>query len=106
DRIREVAAAQLLAPRRRLLHRQVGEAIEAVHAEDLEPHYAALGAHYREGEVWDRAASYLGKAGKTALTRFGFREAAAYFEQALAALTHLPETRETREQAIDLRFDL
>ena len=106
ERVRAVVYDRLLPPRRKLLHRQVGEAIETVHAEDLEPHYAALGAHYREGEVWDRAASYLGKAGKTALTRFGFREAAAYFEQALAALTHLPETRETREQAIDLRFDL
>jgi hypothetical protein len=28
------------------------------------------------------------------------------FEQALAALQHLPETREMLEQAIDLRFDL
>ena len=28
------------------------------------------------------------------------------FEQALTALGHLPETRETLEQAIDLRFDL
>jgi tetratricopeptide (TPR) repeat protein len=30
----------------------------------------------------------------------------AYFEQALIALSHLPETRETTEQAIDVRFDL
>ena len=30
----------------------------------------------------------------------------AYFEQALAALAHLPERRDTLEQAIDLRFDL
>ena len=30
----------------------------------------------------------------------------AYFEQALAALAHLPETRATVERAIDLRFDL
>src|SRR5262249_49957267 len=31
---------------------------------------------------------------------------AGYFEQALSALPHLPETRATREQAIDLRFAL
>jgi tetratricopeptide (TPR) repeat protein len=30
----------------------------------------------------------------------------SYFEEALAALAHRPETRETVEQAIDLRFDL
>jgi tetratricopeptide (TPR) repeat protein len=34
------------------------------------------------------------------------REAVACFEQALGALKHLPETRETKEQAIDLRLDL
>ena len=34
------------------------------------------------------------------------REAVGYFEQALIALQHLPETRDTREQAIDLRLAL
>jgi DNA-binding NtrC family response regulator/predicted ATPase len=34
------------------------------------------------------------------------REAASAFEQALAALQHLSDSRATREQAIDLRFDL
>jgi tetratricopeptide (TPR) repeat protein len=34
------------------------------------------------------------------------REATACFEQALEALAHLPDRRDTREQAIDLRFDL
>src|SRR5207249_4255770 len=41
-----------------------------------------------------------------ALARSAYREAVAYFEQALGALRHLPETRDTREQAIDLRFAL
>jgi tetratricopeptide (TPR) repeat protein len=34
------------------------------------------------------------------------RDAAAFFEQALAAMPHLPETPATLERAIDLRFDL
>src|SRR5439155_16370331 len=34
------------------------------------------------------------------------REAVGSFEQALSALPHLPETRDTREQAIDLRLAL
>ena len=44
--------------------------------------------------------------GEKALARSAYREAVAYFEQALRALPHLPETRATREQAIDLRLDL
>jgi tetratricopeptide (TPR) repeat protein len=35
-----------------------------------------------------------------------YREAVGYFEQALSALPHLPEQRDTREQAIDLRLAL
>jgi tetratricopeptide (TPR) repeat protein len=38
--------------------------------------------------------------------RSAYREAVAGFEQALGALKHLPESRDTIEHAIDLRFDL
>ena len=50
--------------------------------------------------------AYCRQAGTKALARSALREAVACFEQALAALTHLPESRATQEQAIDLRFDL
>src|SRR5262249_34329564 len=46
------------------------------------------------------------QAGEKALGRSAHREAVGYFEQALSALAHLPETRDTREQAIDLRLAL
>jgi tetratricopeptide (TPR) repeat protein len=56
--------------------------------------------------MWDKAVTYLHQAGAKALERSANREAVSWFEQALVALQHLPETRETLEQAIDLRFDL
>jgi tetratricopeptide (TPR) repeat protein len=56
--------------------------------------------------VWDKAVTYGRQAGVKAVERSALREAAAAFEQALAALQHLPDSRATREQAIDLRFDL
>ena len=40
------------------------------------------------------------------MARSAHHEAVRYFEQALRALPHLPEMRETREQAIDLRLAL
>jgi len=40
------------------------------------------------------------------MARSAHREAVGYFEQALSALSHLPEQRVTREQAIDLRLAL
>jgi DNA-binding SARP family transcriptional activator len=106
DRIREVAYAELLSPRRKLLHRQVAEAFEAVYAGNLEPHHGILGTHYREGEVWNKAALYLEKAGTAALLQTAHREATVLFEQALAALDHLPESRERTERALDLMGSL
>ena len=56
--------------------------------------------------MWGKALTYLRQAGSKADTRSAIREAASYFEQALTALGHLPESRETHEQAIDLHFNL
>ena len=83
DRIRAAAYEELVPPRRKLLHRRVGEAIEALHAADLEPHSVALGVHFRQGEVWDKAVRYLRQAGLQATARSALPEARACFEQAL-----------------------
>ena len=40
------------------------------------------------------------------MARSAHREAVGYFEQALSALAHLPETRDTNTLAIDLRLAL
>lgn len=106
DRIREVAYAQIVAPRRKLLHGLVAKALAEVYAENLEPHYAALGVHYREGGVWEKATLYLHKAGASAVTRSAHREAVEYFNGALETLKHLPENRQAIEQAIAIRLDL
>ncbi|MFQ5684200.1 MAG: BTAD domain-containing putative transcriptional regulator [Candidatus Binatia bacterium] len=106
DRIREVAYDQLLLPQRRRLHAQVARALEGVYAQNLESHYAALGVHYCAGEVWKKAVTYLRQAGTQAVTRSANREATQYFQQALEALKHLPENRQTIEQAIAIRVDL
>ena len=65
-----------------------------------------LAHHALRGEVWDKALAYCRQAGEKALARSANREAVGYFEQALSALQHLPEKRDTREQAIDLRLAL
>src|SRR5262245_44321467 len=65
-----------------------------------------LAHHALRGERWPQAVDYLRQAGAKAAGRSAHREAVGYFQQALAALRHLPENRDTLEQAIDLRFDL
>src|SRR4030095_1628253 len=58
------------------------------------------------GEVWAKALTYCRQAGEKALARSAHSDAAGYFEQALSALTYLPEERDTREEALDLRLAL
>jgi DNA-binding SARP family transcriptional activator len=106
DWVREVVYGALLPIRRQLLHRDVAEALETLYASDLEPHLTALGLHYHGGEVWEKAVTFLQRAGVQAMTRSANREAVGLFEQALAALEHAPDTSETLRQAVDVRFDL
>jgi tetratricopeptide (TPR) repeat protein len=82
------------------------EAIETLHPDRLIEQVERLAHHAARGEVWAKALTYLRQAGAKADARSANREGASYFEQALTALGHLPETRETREQAIDLHFNV
>jgi len=106
DRIREVVYGQLLPPRRALIHRGVAHALEAIHAGSLDAHALALGTHYRDGHVWDKAALHLTRAGMHAAQRYAHRDAVACYEQALSAVEQLPDSRETRELAADAQFNL
>ena len=106
ERVRAVAYAELLGPRRRLLHRRVAEAIESHHARELDPHLLALGIHYREGEVWDKSAAHFTQAGFRALGRAASAESVECFESALDAANRLPETGETLRRGIDIRTAL
>jgi tetratricopeptide (TPR) repeat protein len=63
-----------------------------------------LAHHALRGEVWDKAFLYCREAGERALGRSANREAVAAFEQALLALTHLPERPDTLTAAIDVRI--
>jgi class 3 adenylate cyclase/tetratricopeptide (TPR) repeat protein len=102
----EVTYGTLLQDRRRALHARIVDAIERLHADRLTEHVERLAHHAVRGELWAPAVAYLRRAGARALTRSASLEAVRCFEQALAALRHLPQTRETLAQAIDLRFDL
>ena len=102
----QVAYESLLQERRRSLHARIVEALEALAGERVAEQVERLAHHALRGEVWDKALAYCRQAGEKAMARSAYREAVGYFEQALGALSHLPETRNTREQAIDLRLAL
>ncbi|HSF32322.1 MAG TPA: adenylate/guanylate cyclase domain-containing protein [Candidatus Tectomicrobia bacterium] len=102
----EVAYGNLLQERRRILHVRIVEAIEQLYADQQAEQVERLAHHAFQGEMWDKAVAYLRQAGAKALARSAHREASLYLMLALVALQHLPERRDTYEQAIDLRFNL
>jgi DNA-binding SARP family transcriptional activator/energy-coupling factor transporter ATP-binding protein EcfA2 len=106
DRIREAARTELVAAQVPSLHRLIATSMETIYAGDLESHTAALAAHCRDGELWEKAVTYLMRAGMRAAERSAHREAGAAFEQVLAALARLPESSRTLELAIDIRLAL
>ncbi|HTO12924.1 MAG TPA: sigma 54-interacting transcriptional regulator [Candidatus Binatia bacterium] len=101
----EVAYGSVDEPERRRLHAGILAELEPHHRGRLE-NLQRLADHAVRGAVWDKALAYLRQAGGKAYTDGAHREAVRAYEQALAALAKLPASRERRETAIDLRFDL
>jgi predicted ATPase len=58
DKFREVICAEMSAARRRLLHRQVAEALELVHGNDLDMVGTQIAAHYEQAGLHEMAALY------------------------------------------------
>jgi tetratricopeptide (TPR) repeat protein len=102
----EVAYGSLLQERRRALHARIVEALETFYPDRLAEQVERLAHHAVRGEVWEKAVRYLRQAGAKDIARSAYREAVSCFEEALAALQPLPDTRQKIEAAIDLRLDL
>jgi class 3 adenylate cyclase/tetratricopeptide (TPR) repeat protein len=103
----DVAAASLLRERRRVLDARIVEALERLAPERAAAdHVDRLARHAVRAELWKKALDYCRQAGARAFARSAHRAAVEWFEQALAALTHLPETPDTAAAAVDLRLDL
>src|SRR5262249_50871830 len=100
----EIAYNSLLLERRRVLHGRIVEALEALAPERVAEQVDRLAHHAVRGEVWDKAVTYSQQAGARAFDHDASREAVAAFEQALQALAHLPDHRDTRVRALDLRL--
>jgi class 3 adenylate cyclase/tetratricopeptide (TPR) repeat protein len=103
---REVAYGSLLHERRRALHRQIVEALEALYPDRLGAHAEHLAHHALRGEVWEKAVTHCRQAAEKARNRGAPREAVMSFQQALDALGHLPGRPDTGDLTIELHHRL
>jgi predicted ATPase/class 3 adenylate cyclase len=100
----EVAYGSLLQERRKALHARIVASVEQLYADRLTEQLDRLAHHALRGEVWDKALAYSRQAAEKATGRSAHREAWSHLEQAIAVLPHLPQTKATLEQAVDLRL--
>ena len=100
----DVAYNSLLTERRRLLHERIARAIEALHHERLEDHYAELAHHYRSSNNAAKAVEYLHLAGEQALDRGAYAQAVANVEPALKLIERLPEEVERLRAELGVRL--
>ena len=102
----EVAYQSLLSPRRRDLHRKVGEAMAAIYSARLGEVQGIIGEHFIKGEAWAQAVDHLVAAGDAAARFFAYAEASLYYTQALTALSNLRENAEDRSRRVDVIWRL
>lgn len=90
DAIREVAYAGIGPAWRRRLHSRVADALERVHAHDLDAVSAELAVHCRQGGRPAQSLSWYQRAGAVAAGRFDHIRSAEYLAAALSLLDALP----------------
>jgi class 3 adenylate cyclase len=105
--IRQTLYGELSTPRRVMLHRQIGEALERLYANNLDAHLPELAHHFYQaapgGDV-QKAIAYARRAGDRALELFAYEEAASQYELAIQALElqGQPDTQQQFELFLSL----
>jgi len=87
--IRETLYEELSTTRRVRLHRQIGEVLEKIYGDNLEPHLAELAYHFSEGAQGgdvDKAIDYARRAAERATSLTAYEDAAGHYQMALQAL--------------------
>jgi adenylate cyclase len=84
--IQEVAYNSLLKRRRTLLHRQIADALERLHAQHLDEHLPQLAYHYGRSDDRERALRYLLRFGDKAAAVYANQDAISCYRRALELL--------------------
>ncbi len=95
--VQEVAYGSMVEPKRRTLHRRVGEALEALYPESREEVYGLLARHFSEADEPQKAVEYLLKAGDAARALYAEQEALEHYARARAFLARLGDERRARD---------
>lgn len=97
DKLREAVYGTLRIARRRLLHRRVAEALEAVYADGLDAVSGLVAAHYEQAGVVERAVIYYQRAAEVARRVYANAEAIRSYQRVLALLNVVSSVQPPQE---------
>jgi predicted ATPase/DNA-binding SARP family transcriptional activator len=105
DKLREVAYGEISAPQRRMLHRRVAQALEAMHAEeDLDAVSGQIASHYERAGMIEQALPSYQRAAAVAQRVYANEDAISLLSRSLELLELLPtgSKRDTQELSLQL----
>jgi predicted ATPase/DNA-binding SARP family transcriptional activator len=106
DKLREVAYSEISLPHRRLLHRRVAQAMEALQAEDLDPVCGQIATHYERAGMIEQALPYYQRAAGAVQRLYANEEAIALLSRSLKLLEQLPAGLKRDKQELRLLLAL
>ncbi len=106
DKLREVAYTELSVPQRRLLHRRIAQALEAIHQTDLDPVSGQLAAHYERAGLIEQAIAYYRQAAAVAQRVYANEDAITLLSRGLELLEHMPGGVQRDKQELSLQLAL
>ena len=98
DKLREVAYQTMSRGRRRMLHRQVAQALEAIHVSNLAPVSHQIAVHYERAGLTERAVPFYLIAAENARKVYANRDAKSLIQRGLAILATLDELDQQNNQ--------
>ncbi len=90
DKLREVMAAEIPIPQRRLLHRRLAQSIEALNIDQLDPVSAQVASQYEQAGIPEQALPYYQRAAAVSAGVYANEDAIALLKRSLKLLAQLP----------------
>src|SRR6266516_1859964 len=106
DKLREVAYGEISAPQRRMLHRRVAQALEAIHAEDLDSVSGQIAAHYERAGMIEQALPSYQRAAAVAQRVYANEDVIGLLSRSLELLELLPAGAKRDKQELSLQLAL
>jgi class 3 adenylate cyclase len=104
--LQDIAYSMLLLGLRRSLHGQIAQVLEEQFSDAMQARPETLAHHFTEAGLCEKAVEYWCRAGRQSAARSGFIEAITQLRTGLRLIADLPDSREQKEQELELQVTL